>query len=296
MSEQVRTIAELLHQWVTRSATEPGRAWLEQALARCAPGCADRDLWVAIGMAPRKLGKVDLPLAVADRDLATHLRPGWDPTGWSLDQAARLALLLSSFDGDAGRFAARLEELFRHSDIGEQITFYRGLPLYPEPDRYLARAGEGARSGMRPVFEAVAHRNPYPRERFTELAWNHMVVKAFFIDSTLAPIQGLDARRNPILARMLCDLAHERWAAGRPVSPELWRCVGPHADAAGIEDMAKVLTLGNERERRAAALALSECPALRAEEILATAPELAQTIAKGELGWDDIRLPGGDGR
>ncbi len=73
----------------------------------------------------------------------------------------------------------------------------------------------------------MAHRNPYPSERFAENRWNHMVLKAIFVGSPLHPIQGLDARANPPLARMLCDYAHERWAAGRPVSPELLRCVGP---------------------------------------------------------------------
>ena len=45
-----------------------------------------------------------------------------------------------------------------------------------------------------------------------------MVLKALFVESTLHPIQGLDARANEALAHMLCDYAHERWAAGRPVS------------------------------------------------------------------------------
>ena len=65
---------------------------------------------------------------------------------------------------------------------------------------------------MRPVFEAVAHPNPYPSERFSETQWNHLVLKALFIGTTLAPIQGLDQRRNADLARMLIDYAQN---AGR---------------------------------------------------------------------------------
>lgn len=56
-----------------------------------------------------------------------------------------------------------------------------------------------------------------------------MVLKALFIDTTLHPIVGPDERANSKLATLLCDYAHERWAAGRAVTPELWRCVGPHA-------------------------------------------------------------------
>ncbi len=139
---------------------------------------------------------------------------------------------------------------------------------------------------MQPVFEAVAHRNPYPKEQFGENAWNHMVLKALFIGSRLDPIQGLDARANPALMRMLCDYAHERWAASRPVTPELWRCVGPFADRAALADLERVLTTGNPLERQAAALALSTSPDGGAADILRTkAPDLAKAAAAGKPGW-----------
>ena len=57
-----------------------------------------------------------------------------------------------------------------------------------------------------------------------------MVLKALFVGSELGPIAGLDDRANPELARILIDYARERWAAGRPVTPELWRPVMPFAD------------------------------------------------------------------
>jgi hypothetical protein len=129
----------------------------------------------------------------------------------------------------------------------------------------------------------VAHRNPYPAERFDENAWNQMVLKALFIGSALAPIQGLDRRANPTLMRMLCDYAHERWAAGRPVSPELWRCVGPHADDAALDDLARVLREGGAAEREAAALALAACPVPHAKAQLAQEPGLAAAIAAGRI-------------
>ena len=43
-----------------------------------------------------------------------------------------------------------------------------------------------------------------------------MVVKAFFIGSTLWPIQGLDERANPRLARMLVGLAQEASGGAAP--------------------------------------------------------------------------------
>jgi hypothetical protein len=114
-----------------------------------------------------------------------------------------------------------------------------------------------------------------------------MVVKALFIGSTLAPIQGLDERRNVDLARMLVDYAHERWAAGRDVKPELWRCVGPFADQGlGFDELVRVLNSGAEPERKAAALALSECPSPEALIELEMAPEIWRDIRNGKLTWE----------
>jgi hypothetical protein len=277
----------LLVQWLDRQLDEPGRAWLHEQLARLAAGCSDRDFYLAISYVPRKLGKADLALSTADLTAAEAARPGWDPSDWSVDQAARIVLLLAG-GGTGEAFAQRLRQLFVTADIGETITFYRGLPLYPDPPRHVARAREGARSGMRPIFEAVAHHNPYPAEQFDELAWNHLVLKALFIDTTLDPIRGLDARANPALMRMLCDYAHERWAAGRPVSPELWRCVGPHADDAALADLRRVLATGGGRERAAAALALAACPRPEARAMLAAEPELQAAVAAGRLNWRSL--------
>lgn len=276
---------ELLTRWVVERVPAEAAQWFRSQLAAVAGALEEKPLYLALGYASRRLGKADLRLSPDELAEATTLRPGFDPVDWSIDQAARIALVLASHDGDDRRFKERLETLFRTADIGETIAFYRGLPLYPGQELLVARAREGARSGMRPVFEAVAHRNPYPMERFDENAWNHLVLKALFIGTTLDPIQGLDARANPRLARMLCDYAHERWAAGRPVSPELWRCVGPHADDAALADLARVLESGGGEERRAAALALWNCPRPEARALLARYPELEGPIARGEIRW-----------
>jgi hypothetical protein len=275
---------ELLSAWVVRQASGDGARWFEAQVSKLRVDPTDKELYLALGYAPRRLGKADLALSERDLRAARSVRPGWTPSDWSIDQAARIAFVLASYDGEGARFKTRLEQLFRTADIGELIAFYRGLPLYPDPELHLARAREGARSGMQPIFEAVAHRNPYPEEEFDENAWNHMVLKALFIGSRLDPIEGLDRRANPRLMRMLCDYAHERWAAGRPVSPELWRCVGPHADAGALADLERVLGTGGPAEQQAAALALTASPSPRARDLLARNPELARAAASGWAG------------
>ncbi|MFL5120143.1 MAG: EboA domain-containing protein, partial [Microvirga sp.] len=239
----------LLAGWVGRALEAEPAAWFETTLATLAREAGERDLGRAVGLAPRKLGKSDLVLAAGDLERAEAVRAGFDPAGLTVDQAARIAFLLAADRGDDAAFAARLLDLFRTADVSESIAYLRGLPLFPGGRALLPVAAEGVRSAVKPVFEAIAHRNPYPAEMFEEGAWNQMVLKALFIGSSLAPIRGLGERANPELAQVLVDYAHERWAAGRPVSPELWLCVGPFAEGPMLDDLARVLTTGTMEER-----------------------------------------------
>jgi len=291
-SEPMATIVakrrNLLAGWLAARLSADARTWLDRQVAEIEAGERPFQLGVAIGLAPRKVGKADLDLTRDEQAAGREARPGLDTTGWSLDQAARILLALASFRDDGAAFAAALDRVLSTAEIGEQIALLRGLPLYPDPELWLPRAAEGIRSAMQPIFEAVAHRNPYPRETFSDAQWNQMVVKALFIGSRLAPIQGLDARRNPDLAQMLIDYAAERRAAGRTISPELWRCVAPFAGEAEVAMLAAILRKGGDAERAGAALALAGCPLPSATTALSAAPDLAAAVRDRLLTWDSI--------
>jgi hypothetical protein len=278
----------LLKTWLEARLAPEQRVWLEDQIALIRGGPDGPALAIAIGLAPRKLGKADLDLSVAEIAAGARLRRGLDASAWSIDQTARILFLLVSFEGDETEFADRFDTLLTRGEVGEQIALLRGLPLYPAAPRLMPQASEGTRSAVQPVFEAVAHDNPFPREQFSETQWNQMVLKALFIGSRLNPIQGLDERRNKDLAMMLVDYAHERWAAGRTVSPELWRCVGPFASKTDVADLIKVLREGSDLEQKAAALALAECPLPTAQSALSATPELAAAIKQGTLTWNNI--------
>jgi hypothetical protein len=274
--------------WIARAADPAGIAWFREAIDKVVHAAGDRALGSAIGLAPRRLGRADLALAPADAARAAALRPGFDPRDWSVDQLARVALMAASHDGDDAAFAARFDAFCATAEVNELIALARGLPIYPGARLLEPRAREAVRSGMKPVFEAVAHRNPYPREIFAEDPWNHMVVKALFIGASLWPIQGLDERANPHLARMLVDFAHERWAAGRTVSPELWRCVAPHADAQGIAALRRAFDAGGDKDRLAVALAVERTEAV---DLLPFRDEIAQLrmrLADERIAWRDL--------
>jgi hypothetical protein len=279
--------ANLLAAWIGRQATPQALAWLDGQRAELARDRSAKSLAAAFGAVSRHMERTPLALDVCDLAMAEKARPGWQPAGLSLHQAARLSLLLEP-GIVPGSFAQRLRALATTADLGELITIYKGLPLYPEPETLVPLATEGLRTSMRPVFEAVAHRNPFPAEHFPQSAWNQMVLKAMFIDSPLSPIVGLDQRWNRDLAKILVDYAHERWAAGRPVSPELWRGVGRFADAQAVGDIVRVLASDSVTAQRAAALALSESQNPAAAEALARRPDLAVAIATGGIDWNSM--------
>ena len=248
---------ETLEGWLQARLERAAADWLREATSGA--DASDRAFFLAMGRIPQRVGKASLALEAAELAQAHATRPGWDPTDWTLDQAARIYLLCRSASEPA-RFADRLERLFTAADLGEAQAYYRGLPLYPDPPRYRLRAEEGVRSNVRLLFESVAHRNPYPSEVFGDTAWNQMVLKALFVGAPLGSIVGLDGRANPALAHMLIDYARERWAARRAVNPELWRCVAPFAKGRMLDDFGKLLSLGTEADRQVALAALGRAP------------------------------------
>jgi hypothetical protein len=284
----VPTPLNLLTTWTTRAVDAGGRDWFGEALAGLAGDHTERDLFVSVGLAPRKVGKAPLALTPEDLAAASMARPGWDPAGLTVDQAARLALLLTASRHGEPFFAA-FHQLWRTADVGEQVTFHRGLPLYPEPARHLWRATDGCRTSIRAVFEAIAHRNPYPAEQFDETAWNQMCLKALFVGTTLHPIVGLETRHNRALARMMADYAFERWAASRPVAWELWRCVGPDPDERALSALTRAVASDDPQTARAAALAAATSRVPAATELVARASEeIRGALARGTLTWDAL--------
>jgi hypothetical protein len=277
----------LLEHWLAGRLDEAAARWLRDAAASIAGGGADRELYRSISIVSRMLGKAPLGLEPAELAMAEAARQGWDPSPWTVDQAARVCLLLAAgADGDS--FVRRLDQLCATADVDELVAFYRGLPLYPDPPRHRLRAAEGLRSNMKVVFEAVAHRNPYPAEQLPQDAWNQMVLKALFVGSPLHPIVGLDRRANEALAHMLGDYARERRAARRPVSPELWRCVGPFAGGPLLESLERLLEDGSAAERAAAVLALRSASDPRAGRLLERHAALRDSVAAAGADWRSV--------
>lgn len=274
----------LMRDWLARQLDAARSSWLDEQLAACRSLADATAFELAWGLIPRRLGKTALALTEADFIAAGQALNGWNPRHWNVTDAARVLLLSGSALG-ALPFAKRFRSLCQTADVAELITLYRGLPLYPEATSLLDQVGEGLRSNMRDVFEAIVHHNPYPRTHFDEHRWNHMVVKALFVGSPLAPIQGLDQRANADLARILCDFAEERRAAARVVPFEVWRCVGPFATGKAFDLIAAALGSAVPLERHAAALGIASSPDARAPHLLQQHSALHAEIDAKRLTW-----------
>lgn len=281
-------VNKLLYHWLLKSVSEKAFAWLEQKQAQIASGAPERVFFTAFSAVPRYLGKQDLQLTFQDLEAAQDVIPGWYPDHWSVDQAGRTLLLLALPHDDAQGYVQTLDQVFCSADMGELVVLYQSLPLLPHPELHRYRTAEGIRSNMTNVFQAIALRNPYPANYLDNAAWNQMVLKAVFVGSPLHLIWGLDRRTNPELARMLADYAHERWAAKRSVTPELWRAVGRFADNAIITDLEKVLANGAIDEQEAAALACAESALPEAQALLSRYPDLQSSIQQGNLTWSSF--------
>jgi hypothetical protein len=287
MNPDTEKIRRLIERWLAMRLDPAAATWVREKQSAIALG-DKKGLYLAFGMTPRKVGKSDLQLTADELSHANSIRPGWNPRGWSVDQATRSLFLLSLPVMEPAPLTAILDQLFSAGEVNELVSLYQSLPLLPYPTAHILRAAEGVRTNIKAVFCAVAHQNPYPAEQFSEDQWNQMVLKCQFIGVPMSPIAGLDQRANAALSSMVIDFVHERWAAKRIVAPDMWRCVGRYADARALKDLEKVLATGSEVEQNAAALALCDCPDPAAKTILASDPGLSAKIAAGTVTWATI--------
>jgi hypothetical protein len=203
---------------VTRRAREGG-AWLKTAAAATTTPDAFAS---AFANASRHAGRSALSLTPADESRLRELGVTWSLGRWALDDLARAALLLRAGDVlDGHELADLIDRVYRKGDTRERQAVLRALPLLREPVRALPVAIDAARSGIPPLFEAIACENPYPSMHFPALNFNHLVLQALVTGVALDRIVGLGARVTPDLVRLANDFAAERRAAGRRVPGDI---------------------------------------------------------------------------
>ena len=279
---------EFLKKMLMDQIDESAQNWLQEKLDVLRNQPKPRDLFLIFSAIPRFLGKDQMAMTKAEILKTDELRVGLSLTGWSIPQAARVLTLCSYPFESSHSFIDLMDQLYSTAEVSELVALYRALPVLPYPSILRARASEGVRTNMTVVFDAVVLDNPYPSEYLDEAAWNQMVLKALFMERPLYRIYGLDQRANQSLSNMISNFAHERWAAGRPTSPEMWRPVGKHGSESITSDLEKLIMMDDPDQKAAAVLAAQALGTDRGEAFLKKYGNPATSAKQNKVTWDEI--------
>ncbi len=238
----------------------PAAVWWASTADEIAAGVSDEVFVARLSMASRHVRGTAMLAPTADETAqAAALQPGWNPERWTLQETLRVALILARTDVLEPSFVASFEEAFRTADEGECRALYRCLALLPNGERFVWRAGEGCRTNIGTVFQAVTCDSPYAAAHFDDVAWNQLCIKAVFVGAPLWRVHGLDGRLSADLARIALDLMDERRSAGRDLQPDLWLCLGSHGGERARAAIELELAQGPRSGRIAATYALGRC-------------------------------------
>ncbi|MPR32324.1 EboA domain-containing protein [Salmonirosea aquatica] len=259
--------------------------WLEEK-----GGAEPLQLMTAFVATPRFVGRRSVTISQENTIALNDEVPGFTVTDWSTVRLSRVWLLTCLDSSDQETYVRHIETLFDTAEMNELVALYSALPLLDYPQKWLFRATEAVRSNVGDVFDALVMHNPYPAHYFTEAAWNQLVLKTIFNDKPIHKIVGLEERANPTLAHMLSDFAHERWAAGRSVAPEVWRLSSGFMDNALLEDMKHLLASEDPNDHKAAALACFHATSSAAHTLLAQHPVLEKAVQHRTISWADLEF------
>jgi hypothetical protein len=263
--------------------------WLAQQAQKIQSLGSSTSFFLAFSQASRYFKKSPLNISLEQKQAASALIPGFDPSHWDLLQTARTSLLLH-FPQEKTSWFKAINQLFETADMHEHQALFASLPLLPFQEDLIPRAIDGLRTNISSVFDSIALNNPFPAQYFPEANWNQMVLKAVFMQRPLFRIDRFEERRNLSLATIASDFAHERWAAGRPVMAEIWRLVVPFFDQNFLQDIQKVIASGDLLQIQAAVLACSESDFAPAQALAASHPEILKEIQAGKINWQSIGI------
>jgi hypothetical protein len=278
-------VNKILWEIISQNTSDTESDWLTQK-----GNAAPIELMTAFVASPRFLSKKIVNVEGAEEKALDQAIPGFWVNGWSLVRLARVWLLTQLDVNEKAAFVKNIETLFDTAEMNELVALYSALPVLAYPEQWLFRATDAVRSNMGFVFDAIALHNPYPAKYFSELAWNQLVLKTIFNDKPVHFITGLEKRENENLALILSDFAHERWAAGRSVAPNVWRLVSKFMNEPLLADMKHLFESGETRNQESAALACYDSDYESAKALLSTYPEFEKSITEGALTWSDLEF------
>lgn len=265
----------------------PEKDWYLSKLDSLLQGATPAQFYLTFSSAARKTAKTSLQLNEDQVGRLRSVQPAFNLATWTVDELSRVVFMTTL---SVEHNQAILDKLFDTADMRESVALFKGLFFLDNAEAFKMRAIDGLRTNITHVFDAIALDNVFPSLYFEEAPWNQMVLKAIFMQRPIYRIFDLDQRKNKTLALILQDYAHERWAAHRQVSPELWRAVAGHADDTFVADFEKMLESDLEIEQFAAAKAIIESKVPQANALLQGFHlDLGQLPSWDELGqqWEE---------
>ncbi|MBS1750404.1 MAG: EboA domain-containing protein [Bacteroidetes bacterium] len=286
-SYPVKELSTIISTIIEKNVNKEVFNWLQEKIHGNLPSAQFN---AAFAMMPRKTGKTEITITDTVSNEIDQIYPGLSFEGWTIDRLSRIWLLMSRDSEQENAYVAAIENLFLAADMNELVALYSALPVLAYPARWKARCAEGVRSNIGVVGTAVICNNPYPAAWLDDPAWNQLVMKAIFTDKPVDRIYEIDRRANAELANILLDYAHERWAAGRKINPQLWRSVGKFIDEKNFADIERIGNSNDPLEREAAALACYNSNFLQAKEWLNRHENLKSAIENKSLTWSSLAL------
>ncbi|GAL83247.1 hypothetical protein MYP_473 [Sporocytophaga myxococcoides] len=286
--QEVKAARYFIEKKIALFITEDQYKWYIEQIEKVRSGVY-RNIYFAFSKVSTVFGKRILDLNENDLIEAVIIRKGWNPSFWTVSEFIRINMLMELTFLSGEEFLNLIKNIFGTADLDERVAILKGLPIMPYQSRLTEIASEGVRSNSKLLFEAIALNNPYPCDFFTESQWNQMVLKAAFIDSPISDVFGLERRANAALSDMSIDLVHERKAAGREITPEIWRIIAPFLSIDHLDDVKALFNDNNVLNQETAALA---CYISNTEEailmLLEYRPDLHTKMMDNELSWQDI--------
>ncbi|WP_281322587.1 EboA domain-containing protein [Flavobacterium aestivum] len=209
----------------------------------------------AFGLISRRISSTIPEWTTQEKESLEQLYPSFTKSSWDLQQLCR-SLLMIHIPIDQNEEV--LKKIAEMADIKELICLYKGLFFLENAQDFVSLVQEGIRTNMVAVFDAIALENPFAAEHLPVDAWNQLVLKAVFMGRPLYRIVDLDLRKNEKLALIVHDYIHERWSAGRLVTPEIWRLVAGYVNQDIASDLFNAINSGDSLTQQAAIKVLKD--------------------------------------
>ncbi|MDR4951002.1 EboA domain-containing protein [Chryseobacterium sp. ES2] len=245
------TACEILYSLLPTRLSEARLNWMKTVML-----FENEDLFfLNFGLIPRMIPSDSPEWEPSEKIILEQLYPGLTSGQWNLQQLCR-CLLMAHIPEDQNVII--IKQLTQSADIGELTCIYKGIFFLENAFEFVPLVEEGLRTNMTSVFDSIALLNPFAAKYLPLDSWNQLVLKALFMWRPLYRITNLDLRKNEKLAFLATDYIHERWAAGRAVSPEIWRLMDGFLNKDVTACLLKVIEFGDPLSKNAAIILLRE--------------------------------------